>query len=132
MMPREENVTPKNAEGHETESSEAEAAPNFRGLKILVIALGVGIVGMLGLIVYTISQRAAAGLIGDDTTPVAEIVVPVEKATDFIVDRPKGSELVSVEVRGIEMIFHFRTDGADTVIILNRNSGEQSVVTVPR
>ncbi|NVJ70949.1 MAG: hypothetical protein HWE08_11375 [Alphaproteobacteria bacterium] len=134
MMPQDEKVTPKNAAQDNSPAGEEGAVPNYRGLKILVIALGVAIAGMLALIVYTISQRMAEGLIEGEVVEAeqgTEVVGVVEDYLNFSIERPKGAELVAVTASGRDLVFHFRSDLGDTVITLDRRTGAQSRVDVP-
>lgn len=135
MMPQEENVTPPDEHRQDSAVADDEVAPNYRGMKMLVIGLGIAIVGMLALIVYTISQRAAAGLLGEGAETQAEM--QVESGAQAIpsgqhtLNRPDGAELVSVNAAGAELVFHFRSDAGDMVIVLDRRTGKQTTVTVP-
>jgi len=133
MMPQDEKVTPQN-EGAPVSGAEEEAVPKHTGMKLLVIGLGIAILAMVGLMVYKISERAAESLMdeGDAGPVVAEpAVVPARSYGDFYVERPVGATLVSVSSQGAEMIFHFRSNEGDTIVTLNRLTGEQAKVDVP-
>jgi len=126
MMPDEKNVTPDHAAVHE------DAAPSYRGLKALVIGLGLGIVAMLGLIFYTIGERAADSLlVEEESTPVA-VPEPVATAAmaDLQVTRPEGGTLVAASVAGGELLLHFRTASGDILILVNRTTGAQTRVRI--
>lgn len=134
MMPQDEKVTLKNAAPDNSPAGEEDAVPNYRGLKILVIALGVAIAGMLALIVYTISQRMAGELIEGEAVEsehATEAVAVVEGYGNFSIERPKEAELVAVTASGRDLVFHFRSDLGDTVITLDRRTGAQTRVDVP-
>lgn len=131
MMPQEENVTPKNATS--PDSVDAEETPNFRGLKVLVILLGIGIAGMLALITYTISQRAAETLSGDEPA-TATVTAPAEAALyleNHLVERPTGATLLSVTVNGPELVLHFEGEAGDTIVTLDRRTGKQTRIEIP-
>ncbi len=126
MKPDEKNVTPDHADSGE------EATANYRGLKALVIGLGVGIVAMLGLIFYTIAERAAESMLAEDKEPqVSQAFEPVSSLSELEISRPDGSELVSVSSSGGELLLHFRSETGDMIIAVNRSTGEQTRVHIP-
>ncbi|SDE50150.1 hypothetical protein [Kordiimonas lacus] len=133
MMPQDEKVTPQN-EGAAVSGGDDEAVPSHTGMKVLVIGLGIAILAMVGLMVYKISERAAQSLMGEgDTEAVATapVMAPAQSYGDFQIERPAGATLMSVTGQGAELVFHFRSNAGDTIITLNRVTGEQAKVDVP-
>lgn len=129
MMPDEKNVTPDHT------AADEDAAPAYRGLKALVIGLGLGIVAMLGLIFYTIGERAAESLLAEEGAPPPATVAAVEPVAttamaDLEVARPEGGRLVASSVAGNDLLLHFRTAAGDILIIVNRTTGEQTRVRI--
>lgn len=122
MTPVKENVTQN---GEETPQTPV-------GLKVLVVVLGVAIIFMLGLIIWTVMTGGAA----EDTPPppVATIGETANSAESFdiAVTRPAESELISVQGSPVGIILHFRSLEADTVIIIDRVTGKESRLTSPK
>ncbi len=121
-----ENVTPLNDD--ETEIPPLKAP---FGLKMLIIVLSLGIVGMLTLIIFKIYEKTTNADTHDK--PKAEISHTVEPTTvtsvmtsgEFTIERPLGAVLTSTQVRDHEVVFQFKTkDGGDELIIFNRKTGE--------
>ncbi|WP_262691061.1 hypothetical protein [Kordiimonas aestuarii] len=117
-------------------------ADQHRGLKTIVLVLGLVLVALFAFVVYAIANRAAESLMelekpaGD--TPIAAMEAVPDMAAgalaagDYHVMRPEGSELMSVTGNARELIFHFRDGaGGDLVILLDRSSGRQTQVKVP-
>ena len=158
MMPQNQNVTPQNAgdtqknqEGH-TKPDDGEdgdvgqvidelgnIADQHRGLKTLVLVLGLVIIALFVFVVYAIANRAAEAFlsieepqkIAAEQTMTGTAGTASVSGADLTVARPDGGELVSASANGGELVLHFRhTDGSDTVVILDRSSGKQSRVTV--
>ncbi len=126
MKPDEKNVTPDHSDSSE------EAVPSNRGLKAVVIGLGLGIVAMLGLIFYTIAERAAESfLVEDDATEISRASDAVPLLPELQVARPVGSELVSVSSVRDELLLHFRMETGDVIIAVNRATGEQTRLDIP-
>ncbi len=136
MMPQDQKVTPQN-ESAAVSGAEGEDIPKHTGMKVLVIALGVAILAMVGLMVYKISERAAQSLMEEGKTetvteaPVVPALMPTEAYGDYQVERPAGATLLSVTAQGAELVFHFRSNTGDTVITLNRLTGAQAKVEIP-
>jgi hypothetical protein len=112
------------------------AADQHKGLKRLVLVLGLVLLALFGFVVYAIANRAAESLMEleapADETPIASApVLSGLVADDFAVMRPEGSTLVSVSANARELIFHFRdAAGADHVILVDRQTGSQTPVRV--
>lgn len=98
----------------------------------MVIGLGLGIVAMLGLIFYTIAERAAESfLVEDDATEISRASDAVPLLPELQVARPVGSELVSVSSVRDELLLHFRMETGDVIIAVNRATGEQTRLDIP-
>ena len=126
------------------------AAHQHKGLKTLVLVLGLVLVALFAFVVYAIANRAAESLMSlEDPVaepPIAEGATPVgdtenagatgelagETGHGYHLLRPEGSELMSVSGNARELVFHFRDNrGGDLVILLDRATGRQTQVTVP-
>ncbi|WP_020399949.1 hypothetical protein [Kordiimonas gwangyangensis] len=113
------------------------AADQHKGLKRLVLVLGLVLLALFGFVVYAIANRAAESLMEleapADETPIASApVLSGIAADDFAIMRPAGSTLVSVSGNARELIFHFRDNtGADHIILVDRQTGTQTPVRVP-
>ena len=113
------------------------AADQHKGLKRLVLVLGLVLLALFAFVVYAIANKAAESLI-ELEAPVDEMPIaaaPVLNglaAEGFAVVRPEGSTLVSVSGNARELIFHFRDNsGADHIILVDRQTGTQTPVRVP-
>jgi len=110
------------------------------GLKILVVALGIAIIVMLGLIIWKVmagdhKKSVPATVPGVRMAPKEHAQVPenVEASYfDLTVTRPAKSELVRSTVAELEVVLHFRSATADTIIVINRATGKESRITVPK
>lgn len=139
MTVADQNVTPEMQLGAQAVSDEAEAHTP-RWLIGLVVVLGVAFLAMLAVIVIKL-LNGEGPMAAKDPAPVVATSGPagqaalsaqaVEAMGDFNVARPEGATLVSTELHGREIMLHFRTpDGTDTLIVLNRMTGQQSRVTI--
>ena len=139
VTPDEPNVAPNMNTGEE-EFPELKAP---KGLKYLTIGLGLAIVFMIGLILYKLAETTGDALSGgDEEAPQAAASQPASLApaaaqvsyagVTYDVERPAGAELVSVTTNGAEIIFHFRSDAADIVTILDRRTGAITKVNVAK
>ena len=151
MMAEDQKVTPEIDENQHSSTGEAggmdrlaeelgTVADQHRGLKTLVLVLGLVLLALFGFVVYAIANRAAESFISledpQPETPIATAApAPVTGALaagDFEVNRPAGSTLIAVTGNTRELIFHFRdTSGTDHVILVDRESGTQTPVRVP-
>ncbi len=115
-------------------------ADQHRGLKRLVLVLGLVLLALFAFVVYAIANRAAESFL-ELSDPAEEAPVAATEADpvtgalasgDFKVRRPEGSTLVSVTGNARELIFHFRdATGGDLVVLVDRASGKQTPVQVP-
>lgn len=115
-------------------------ADQHRGLKTLVLVLGLVLLALFVFVVYAIANRAAESFLTLEE-PAQELPIAAMEsepqmgalaAGDFRVSRPEGSTLVSVTGNARELIFHFRDRGGkDLVILVDRESGHQTPVHVP-
>ena len=147
------NVTPEGAKHEEGGILQKEGAkqeevseldeeyPKQTGLKILVVVLGLGIIIMLGLIIYKIvdllSGKDAAN---SDTAPapVAIQAVPARatdvSGPDLNIKKPDNSILHAIIPRDQrQIILHFKGQGGElgeTIILLNVHTGETQTITV--
>lgn len=130
MTPANENVTENGDQNYK--------AP--MGLKILVVALGVAIVLMLGLIIVKViagdhkkpKQLAEAEEKGVISAPVVrkDQLIALK---DLSVARPEGGKLVSVAPNGLDLVLRFTMpDGSDELVIVNRATGSQTRVSIPK
>ncbi|WP_417460208.1 hypothetical protein [Kordiimonas sp.] len=157
MMREDEKVTPQMNRNDETTgeggsmqdvADELSAvADQHKGLKTLVLVLGLVIVALFIFVVYAIANKATEQLIALDNgedQPIAEAapstpqpsqaaVSDVISAGNYRVVRPAGSELLSAIASERELLLHFRrADGSDTLILVDRVSGKQTPVSVPK
>jgi len=121
------------------------------GLKLLVVGLGVAIVLMLGLIIVKV-------IAGDHKKPEplgkealerrasfgdVEVEVPVGSSfsgilyqgelQDLTIARPEGAELISYAPNGLEIVLRFKmADGSDLLLAVNRATGKQTRLTIPK
>ncbi|WP_417450547.1 hypothetical protein [Kordiimonas sp.] len=129
--------------GMEQVTEELQSVANqHRGLKMLVLVLGLVLIALFAFVVYAIANRAAESFLSADE-PAAESPVASDEESgvegsdaftegDFSVARPAGTELLSVTGTPAELIFHFRDrSGGDLIVLLDRVSGQQTVVSVP-
>ncbi len=118
-------------------------------LKVLVVALGIAIVALLGLIIWKVmagdhKKKAPPQVTAERGSLVGGIEVQglapqtlqgVLYQTDFsdlILRRPEGGQLVSYTPNGLEIILHFKmADGTDQLLIINRATGKESRITIP-
>lgn len=134
------NATDQNVT-HESEAIDDEQVPATpMWLKVLVTVLGLAIVAMLLLIVFKIAngdhqkpdelkQEAALPSLSAGATVFPPISLT---AGDYEVPRPDGAALVSITPAGIELYMHFKSDtGSEQIIILNRQTGALSTITIP-
>jgi len=115
-------------------------ADQHRGLKTLVLVLGLVLLALFVFVVYAIANRAAESFLTLEE-PAAEFPIAAAEAPpqmgalvagDFAVSRPEGSTLVSVTGNARELIFHFRdAAGSDLVVLVDRASGQQTPIRVP-
>jgi hypothetical protein len=115
-------------------------ADQHRGLKTLVLVLGLVLLALFVFVVYAIANRAAESFLTLEE-PAAELPIAAAEAPpqmgalvagDFAVSRPEGSTLVSVTGNARELIFHFRdAAGSDLVVLVDRASGQQTPIRVP-
>jgi hypothetical protein len=115
-------------------------ADQHRGLKTLVLLLGLVLLALFVFVVYAIANRAAESFLTLEEPaaelPIAAADAPPQMAAlvagDFAVSRPEGSTLVSVTGNARELIFHFRdAAGSDLVVLVDRTSGTQTPIRVP-
>ncbi len=121
------NVTSSRTSG-ETASEEEAPARSNTGLIILVVALGVAILAMMGLIIF----KVIAGDAKKSSKPAEKVAVVASVApADYHVKKPEGAVLASSSLQGAEVLLHFKTqDGNDVLIILDRKTGQQSKVFI--
>lgn len=122
MTPVKENVTQNGEETPQTPM----------GLKVLVVVLGIAIIFMLGLIIWTVMTGGADEDVPPPPTATIGETVNSAESFDLAVARPAASELISVQGSPAEIILHFRSLEADTVIIIDRDTGKESRLTSPR
>jgi len=137
MTGADQNVTPEMP----GTGDEAETYRTPRWLIGLVAVLGLAFLALLSVIVIKLMngegsmsahKPAVVTAMADKDAVLKGKKLPVIDATgDFKVERPKGAKLVSSELHGREIMLHFRTpDGTDTLIVLNRMTGQESRVTI--
>jgi len=100
-------------------------------LKVLVVVLGVAIIFMLGLIIWKVMAGDHKPTTGE---PAVEAIVKASEPAesfDLNITRPAASELISTHVGPNEITLHFRSESADTLIIVNKTTGKQSRLVVP-
>ena len=126
MTATNKNVTPDDT-GNDQETP---AVP--RGLKILVVALGVAILAMLVLIIYKV-------LAGDHKSssknPAQKVTSQTLGSIDFTnvaLKRPAGSVLVKATNGPAEIMLQFSGPEGDTLIFINRQTGAESRISVPK
>ncbi len=116
-----QNVTPN------MDDEETAKAPI--GLVILVVALGIAILGMLGLMAFKIMS-------GDASKPKKQAVaaeMPAVIATGFdelMVTKPAGSSLSKIETNDNSVILHYRGEDKTTLIMIDRVTGKESRIIV--
>ncbi|WP_417458674.1 hypothetical protein [Kordiimonas sp.] len=157
MMREDEKVTPQMNRSDETAGEGGSmqdvvdelgaVADQHKGLKTLVLVLGLVIIALFIFVVYAIATKATEQLIALDNgekQPIAEVApttpAPQKALTsdiiaagDYHVVRPEGSELLSAIANERELLLHFRrADGSDTLILVDRASGKQTPVSVPK
>lgn len=121
-----ENVTPNMNDEEEVK------APLF--LKILVVVLGLGILGMLALITVKIMKgdaskpKKVASPVVKDITGSVPMSLGFEELT---VSKPEGSELVSVNTQGRTVVLHYRSEEKTTLILIDKATGTESRINVP-
>ncbi len=146
MTATDENVTLNDAEKAELTAKVMEesidGAP--KGLKILVIVMGVMILAMIALIIGTIAYRASVGVVKIDERVEADAPQPTQahsvpsmpsmgKLKKIIeVVRPKASVFIKSELSGSTLLLQFKSDsGADIIKLLDLVSGmEKSQVVI--
>ena len=110
------------------------------GLKVLVVVLGLAIIFMLGLIIWKVMMGGAGKdvpvpVVASNLNPYGRPVgsgrpdSPVD--VDLTIARPAGSELISTQVGSTEIVLHFRSVSADTIIIVDRFTGNENRLTSP-
>ncbi|MBL4788198.1 MAG: hypothetical protein JKY60_03840 [Kordiimonadaceae bacterium] len=130
----------KNVTSDVTSNSAAEDQDDHRVpmlLKVIVVGLGLGIIGMLALIGYKImaggddkAQETAVGAANRAAFPLVQgVAEPVEFGA-YTVTRPAGSQLVNVSSASAEITFHFTGPDGDIIILLDRKTGRESRVTI--
>ena len=129
-----------------TQENEIPPLEAPRGLKILVIVLGIAIVVMLALIIFKIADNVTktvasdAGENGTDTP--AQVYQPAgdagtagqsvqTKSGLWTVNRPQGMTLKSVSTSEGETQLHFSGTGGDVIILLDTKSGKEQRINVP-
>jgi len=133
----------KNVTSDVTPNSAAEDQEDIRApmwLKMVVLFLGLGIIGMLGLIGYKImsggdDKASKSAVVGTETSTAVPLVQGVASPVKFgayTVRRPAGSELVRVSSSPAEITFHFDGPEGDIIILLDRKTGRESRVSVPK
>jgi len=102
------------------------------GLKVLVVVLGLAILGMLGLIIFTV-------LAGGKKTSTAKTIPTIEKTTenradfpDINIVRPADSALIKVTTGSGEIILHFSSPEGDTLIFVDRAEGTENRISIPK
>lgn len=103
-------------------------------LKVLVVALGLAIVGMLGLIIMKVMagdhkkvpSKPVASVVDEQETPGAMMPENLSLA------RPEGSELVSYQYTDKGLVLHFTNSEADVIIMVDAASGKESSISIPK
>jgi hypothetical protein len=133
MTAANENVT----ENAVSDGEEAPRAP--LGLKILVVALGLAILVVLGLIIFKVmagdhkkAKASREAQVAASTLSPSLAEVESGAIFDLSIVRPAGSSLVSTSVTSAEIVLTFKAPDADTIVVINRATGKESRLTVPK
>ena len=103
-----------------------ESPGSLRGLKILVIVLGVLILAGVAVIITTIVNRAQSGSRGGE--PVAAAVEPAAPAAfgERSLDLPAGAKIESMVAEGDRLILRLRLkDGAESLVVVDLATGRR-------
>jgi hypothetical protein len=84
----------------------------MRGLKVLVIVMGVLIVGGMAVVMAVLVQRFFAP------------VVPHAMAGPVTLDEPAGSRIVAASGNGERLVLQLQGGGPDRVVVIDLRSGQ--------
>ena len=138
MTANDDNVTSTDALKAEIIEKSLEATP--KGMKVVVLVLGILIIGMLLLIIGKIVFRAPKEIVVPKPAIVTERVVAAQPTSLMrikpMIDvvRPDGATLVSSHISGKRLMLQFKsTDGADSIMIVDLTNGSviSKVVIAP-
>lgn len=99
------------------------------GLVILVVALGVAIIGMLGLMAFKIMSGDASKQ-KKQTAAVEMSTVPAASFDELKVSKPADSTLSKIETNDNSVILHYRGEDKVTLIVIDRVTGKESRIIV--
>jgi len=121
------------------------------GLKLLVVGLGIGIILMLGLIIVKViagdhkkpepagkealEKGAVLGNVDEEVPARSSFsgILYQGELQDLTIVRPEGAELISYAPNGLEIVLRFKmTDGSDLLLAVNRATGKQTRLTIPK
>jgi len=132
MTAAKQNVTENGTEQHK--------APF--GLKLLVVGLGIAIVIMLGLIIFKViagdhkkTKKTELPLqqVSEAQPQISRVIESVTGINfNLTMKRPAGSDLISASTTATEIILHFKSAQADTIVVVNRKTGKESRLTVSK
>lgn len=125
MTVNDPNVTPK------MDGDEPVKAPI--GLIILVVALGIAIIAMLGLMVYKLMNGDASK--SKDTQEVGIVaespLTPSVNFEEITLKKPAGGRLADVKLHSATILLHYKTEKGETLILVDKHTGKESRIIIP-